>query len=75
MNLLRIRKEFDAAVRQFSYVELYPTLDGKLYVKAALQASEQYYIVEIHFPPTYPNVMPDVHVVKPGFNSSPPHYY
>ena len=75
MNLTRIQREFYEAKQQFSYVELYPTSDGKVYVKAALQASQQLYVVSIDFPNTYPNEMPTVYVVKPNFTTTPPHFF
>jgi ubiquitin-protein ligase len=74
MNLARIRIEFEQAKQYFEYVELHPTQDGKLYVKAALQPSSQYYIVTINFPDTYPNEMPRVYITKPEINSAPHRY-
>ena len=74
MNLIRIQAEFDKARQDFSWVELYPTLDGKLCVKAALQPSSQIYIITINFPDSYPCEMPRVFVTKPVIDLSP-HLY
>lgn len=75
MNVIRIQREFNRAKEQFSYVELHPTSNGDLCVKAALQALQQFYVVSIYFPNTYPNEMPKVYVIKPGLAGSPPHVY
>ena len=76
MNLARIRSEFGVAQQQFAQIELYPTSDGKVYVRAALQPSaQQFYIVSMYFPDTYPNEMPSVYVDKPVIDSSVPHRY
>lgn len=76
MNILRIKNEFNQAQQHFSNIELYPTLDGKVYVKAALQPSSlQFYIVGIYFPDSYPNEMPSVFVIKPEITELVPHRY
>ena len=69
MDLARINEEFRQAKQQFSYVELYPTSDGKVYAKAALQPSEQLYVVSIYFPDDYPNSMPKIFVDKPAVDT------
>jgi ubiquitin-protein ligase len=74
MNIARIQNEFNQARQYFSYVELYPTSDGNIYVKAALQPSSQLYIITICFPDTYPNEMPRVYVTKPAIDSAPHRY-
>ena len=75
MNFALIRREFDEARQYFSYVELHPTTDGKIYVKVAIQPlSQQFYIVTIYFPDTYPNEMPSVFISKPIINSGPHRY-
>lgn len=75
MNLALIRREFDEARQYFSYVELHPTTDGKIHVKVAIQPlSQQFYIVTIYFPDTYPNEMPSVFISKPIINSAPHRY-
>lgn len=76
MDIYRIQNEFNQARQHFSIVELYPTLEGKVYVKAALQPTpQQCYIVKIDFPDSYPNEMPRVYIIKPEINSSAPHQY
>lgn len=75
MNIFRIRSEFDEAKSQFSHIELYPTSNGNVYIKIALQAAQQLYIASIHFPDTYPNEMPKVYIIKPKFTVSPPHFF
>ena len=75
MEIYRIRNEFTQAQQHFSSVELYPTTDGKVYVKAALQPSSlQFYIVAIYFPDSYPNEMPSVFVTKPVIEVAPHRY-
>ncbi|TSA19393.1 hypothetical protein D4R75_09660 [bacterium] len=75
MNISRIRTEFELAREHFSYLELYPTLDGKVFVKAALQpTSKQLYVVSVLFPDTYPNEMPTVFITKPEIGQSPHRY-
>lgn len=75
MNITRIQNEFNQARQYFSFVELYPTLEGKVYVKAVLQPTpQQCYIVKIDFPDSYPNTMPSVYVIKPEINSAPHRY-
>lgn len=75
MDLIRIRREFETACQHFEYVQLNPTTDGKVFVKAALQAGNQTYILAIYFPDNYPNSMPKVYVTKPSLSTSPPHRY
>lgn len=74
MNIARIQNEFNKARQDFWHIELYPTSDGNLYVKAALQPSSQLYIITINFPDSYPNDMPRVYVTKPVIESSPHRY-
>jgi len=75
MNILRIQNEFNQARQYFSYIEIHPTTDGKVFVKAALQpSSQQYYVVAIYFPDNYPNEMPRVYVTKPVIDSAPHRY-
>lgn len=76
MDIFRIQNEFKQAQQYFSYIELHPTSDGKLFVKAALQpSSEQYYIISIYFSDNYPNEMPSVYIIKPAIDISPHRYY
>ena len=75
MNILRIQNEFNQARQYFSFIELHPTTDGKVYVKAALQPTpQQYYTIAIYFPDNYPNEMPYVYVIKPAIDSAPHRY-
>ncbi len=75
MNLSLIQNEFNQAKQYFSYVEMHPTLDGKVFVKTALQPSpQQYYVLSIYFPDSYPNEMPTVYVNPPIIGSAPHHY-
>jgi ubiquitin-protein ligase len=75
MDLARVRREVDEAQRTFALVECYPTNDGSLYVRAALQTSERPYIVSVFFPDTYPYSMPNVFVRQPDLRSDAPHRY
>ncbi|MFA5291517.1 MAG: hypothetical protein WC496_00630 [Phycisphaerae bacterium] len=75
MDIIRIQNEFKEAQEYFSYIELHPTSDGKLYVKSAIQSSfTNYYILKIVFPDSYPYSMPSVYIEKPVINSSPHRY-
>lgn len=75
MDISRIQNEFNDARRYFSNMELYPTTDGKVYVKTALQpTSQQFYIISIYFPDSYPSEMPSVYIIKPAIDSSPHRY-
>ena len=76
MDIYRIQNEFNEARKYFSNIELYPTADGKVYVKVALQpTSQQFYIITINFPDSYPNAMPSIYIDKPAIDSSSPHRY
>jgi ubiquitin-protein ligase len=70
----RIQREFLEAQKAFSYIELHPTTDGKVYVKTALQASNQMYILSIKFPDGYPHEMPRVFVDTPAITTAPHRY-
>lgn len=75
MNLARIQAEYAVARQQFSYVELYPTPQGSVYAKAALQpTSQQFYIAAVYFSSDYPNSMPRVYIEKPALDASPHKY-
>ena len=75
MNISKIQSEFNDARTYFSYIELYPTSDGKVFVKVALQPSvNQFYVVSIHFPDSYPIEMPTVYIDKPIIESAPHRY-
>ncbi len=75
MDTYRIQNEFNEARKYFENIELYPTTDGKVYVKAALQPTvQQMYIITINFSDNYPNVMPSVFVTRPTIDLSPHRY-
>src|SRR5438105_3001094 len=76
MDLARVRREVADAQGAFSFVECHPTTDGKLYVLAALQTSQnRIYTLAINFPDTYPNSLPTVTIRKPEIQSAAPHRY
>ena len=70
MNLSRIRHDIENAQRQFDFVEEHPTTSGGIMVLVALQAVQSYYILEVIFPESYPNLMPEVFVKKPPLKPS-----
>jgi len=72
---MRIRREVDQAKQRFAFVECQPTADGKLYILAALQTSQQIYTLSISFLNPYPYYMPSVYVRKPALSSLAPHRY
>ncbi len=74
MNSSRIQREVIDAQQVFAYVELYPTTDGRVYVRVALQTRTQLYIISIRFPDTYPNEMPRVYVDAPRIGTAPHQY-
>lgn len=75
MNIILIQNEFNNAKNYFSFIEMHPTADGKVYVKVALQTVEKYfYTISINFPETYPSQMPTVQIVKPEITLSPHRY-
>jgi hypothetical protein len=53
---------------------MYPSADGKPFVKVALQPSQQIYVASIYFPDTYPYALPKVFITKPTIGSSPHRY-
>ena len=75
VDLQRIGSEVSRASQTFAFVEVHPTGDGGVYVKAALQTSvARTYIVAIYLA-GYPNRMPQVHVTQPALHSLAPHRY
>ncbi len=74
MNLQRIQNEFAAAQNTFAFVELHPTLDGKVFAKTALQTPNGMYVLSIKFPEAYPNEMPRVYVDAPALPATPHRY-
>jgi ubiquitin-protein ligase len=75
MDINRIQREFSEAQRAFSLVELRPTTDGKVFAKTAIQTStNNYYVLSIRFPETYPNEMPRVFIDAPTITRAPHRY-
>lgn len=74
MNMTRIKRDIEIAQNHFDYVEVHPTSTGRLMVLVALQTSIRLYTLEIRFPQSYPNQMPEVFVRKPSLETSP-HIY
>ena len=74
MNLQRIWHDITKAQRQFDYVEGHPTINGGVMAMVALQTTRHLYTLEITFPDTYPNSMPEVFVRKPTLKYSPHRY-
>jgi ubiquitin-protein ligase len=70
----RIQREFVKAQNSFQYLELHPTIEGKVFAKTALQTPAQLYVLTIRFPEHYPSEMPRVYVDAPPINYSP-HMY
>jgi len=69
VDIQRIRSEVSQALLQFALVEVHPTSDGGVYVKAGMQTSAGCtYILAIYFA-DYPNQMPKVYVTKPALPS------
>src|SRR6267378_7983027 len=74
MDISRIQREFTEAQKTFAYLELHPTIDGKVYAKTALQTVFQMYVLSIKFPDNYPNEMPRVYVDAPVITNAPHRY-
>ncbi|MGD0939582.1 MAG: hypothetical protein ABR905_07695 [Terracidiphilus sp.] len=74
MDITRIQREFAEAQKTFAYLELHPTIDGKVYAKAALQTTAGMYVLSIKFPESYPNEMPRVYVDAPVITTAPHRY-
>ena len=60
MNLTRIKRDISAAQKHFDYVEAHFKTAGGLMALVALQTSVRIYTLEIEFPASYPNAMPQV---------------
>ncbi len=73
MDINRIKREFLEAQRNFHHLELHPTVDGQVYLKAALQAADQMYILSVRFS-GYPNEMPRVFIDAPIVTAAPHKY-
>ena len=75
MDIQRIRLEAAQALRAFALVEVHPTTDGGVCVKAGLQTSVgNAYVASIHFP-NYPSQMPKVFITKPAVRGGTGHQY
>jgi|SRR5882762_4131203 len=75
MDIQRIRSEVLQATTKFALVEIHPTNDGDVFVKAGLQTSAgNMYIAAINFE-DYPSRMPAVFISKPALRSDSPHCY
>jgi ubiquitin-protein ligase len=74
MDINRIQREFAEAQKTFASLQLYPTTDGKVYAKTALQATSGTYVLSIKFPENYPNEMPRVYVDAPVITTAPHRY-
>jgi hypothetical protein len=76
MDLVRIRREIMQAQGYFPNLESWVTNDGRPYVLALLQTSENHiYSVSVSFPDAYPNAMPLVFIRKPTVNTHGVHQY
>ena len=75
MDINRIQRELAEAQRTFASVQLYPTNDGKVYAKTALQTIQnKTYVVSVRFTENYPNEMPRVFVEAPAITNAPHRY-
>lgn len=75
MDIQRIHLEARRACEAFAYVEIHPTGNGGVYVKAALQTSVgRTYVIAVYLT-DYPSRMPQVHVTHPNIHQSVPHRY
>src|SRR5438445_9659887 len=75
MDIQRIRTEALQAMRTFTLVEVYPTTDGGVCVKAGFKTSVgNLYVVAIYFP-NYPYQMPKVFVSSPTIQAGTGHQY
>jgi len=74
VDINRIRNEFAEAQKAFAYLELHPTVDGKVYVKTALQIPSQMYVLSVKFSDNYPYEMPRVFIDAPAITTAPHRY-
>jgi ubiquitin-protein ligase len=75
VDISRIQREFVQAQSIFAHVELQPTVDGKVFVRTALQTVNQAtYVLSIRFPENYPYEMPRVTVDAPAIAFAPHRY-
>jgi ubiquitin-protein ligase len=75
MDIARVQREFAEAQKTFSVVELRPTTEGTVSVRAVLQTGVGTYVIAVKFPDTYPNEMPRVYVDAPAISTAAPHRY
>lgn len=74
MDIQRIHRELREAAEHFPNLEVLPTSDGGIFVKAAMQTvAPRVYILAMYFG-GYPNEMPKVFVTKPALTYTP-HIY
>jgi ubiquitin-protein ligase len=72
MDIGRIHREFAEARRTFALVELYPTPDGNVFARTALQTvSGHSYVLSIRFPDSYPNQLPAIFIDAPAISYAP----
>ncbi len=75
MDIHRIQREVAQARLKFAFVELHPTGNGEVFVKACFQTTARAtYVVSVFFP-NYPTQMPRIYVTTPQFSINPPHRY
>ena len=68
MELQRVRQDIQGAREHFPTIEAFPTVEGGIYIKAALQTSVgQAYVISVTFA-SYPSAMPKVTVVAPAIS-------
>lgn len=66
MNVHLIRSEIQRAMEHFPNIETHTTVEGGIYIKAALQTSVgQIYVISMTFR-AYPSEMPKVIVITPA---------
>jgi Ubiquitin-conjugating enzyme len=76
VDLARIRREIAQAQGYFPNIESHLRNDGRPYVLALLQTSQNHvYSLSISFPDTYPNAMPVVFVRTPTLHTGGVHQY
>ena len=71
MKVARVRREIAEASQYFDYVEGHRTIMGGMKALVALQTSGDIYTLDVSFPETYPNSMPEVDVRRPALGPSP----
>ena len=74
MNVVRVRQEIAAAKQYFDYVEGHPTVEGGVTALIALETRREIYTLNVAFPESYPNGMPEVLVRRPALEWSPHKY-